>query len=86
LAQPILNALNGTAEEWLKNFLFAFNSGNIDKFNQFLNQYKTQIEHLVSFIKSLFTISLARFKSQLWIVERKDLYARFDRVSFCSSN
>jgi len=46
LAQPILNALNGTAEEWLKNFLFAFNSGNIDKFNQFLNQYKTQIEHL----------------------------------------
>jgi len=44
LAQPILTSLNGTPGEWLKHFLFAFNSGNIDKFNQFTTQYKNEID------------------------------------------
>jgi len=44
LSQPVLLSLNGTKAEWLKNFLFAFNSGNIDKFNQFLVQNKSDIE------------------------------------------
>jgi len=44
LAQPILSSLEGTPGEWLKHFLFAFNSGDIDKFNQFLTSHKLDIE------------------------------------------
>jgi len=44
LAHPILNSLDGTKDAWLKNFLFAFNSGNIVKYEEYLNSYKAFLE------------------------------------------
>jgi len=44
IAHPILLTLNGTKGEWLLHFLLAFNSGNVDKFENFLSQNKTEIE------------------------------------------
>jgi len=34
---PILESLVGTSYEWLKNLLYAYNSGNIDAFNSISN-------------------------------------------------
>jgi len=36
LAHPVLNSLKSTNREWLLHFLYAFNSGDIDKFEKFL--------------------------------------------------
>eukprot|EP01114_Cavostelium_apophysatum_P000488 TRINITY_DN1043_c0_g2_i1.p1 TRINITY_DN1043_c0_g2~~TRINITY_DN1043_c0_g2_i1.p1 ORF type:complete len:389 (-),score=92.79 TRINITY_DN1043_c0_g2_i1:55-1221(-) len=44
LAQPVLNALNGTPNEWLRHFLIAFNAGNIAKFEEFLTKNKAEYE------------------------------------------
>jgi len=44
LAQPSLNSLNGTAGEWLKHFLIAFNAGDIAKFEQHLTNNRAEIE------------------------------------------
>jgi len=37
LMHPILESLVGTPYEWLKNLLYAYNSGNIDAFNSISN-------------------------------------------------
>ncbi|KAI6227921.1 26S proteasome non-ATPase regulatory subunit 13 [Aphelenchoides besseyi] len=39
LAHPILKALEGTPESWLVDVLFAFNSGDLQKFRQFEKQW-----------------------------------------------
>jgi len=44
LAQPILKSLEKTKGEWLKDFLFAFNGGDIAKFDAFLAQHKSDFE------------------------------------------
>jgi len=44
LASPILASLDGTPREWLKHFLYAFNSGNINKFESLVGQYKVNLE------------------------------------------
>jgi len=45
LASPVLKSLENTKAEWLKNFLFAFNSGNIGQFENYITQYKSDIEN-----------------------------------------
>jgi len=44
LAHPILKSLDGTPRSWLKDFLFAFNSGDLDKYDQYLRTFRNQIE------------------------------------------
>jgi len=44
LAHPILNSLLGTKNAWLREFLFAFNRGDLDKFDQLLNVHRREIE------------------------------------------
>jgi len=44
LAHPILSSLEGTKAEWLKHILFAFNSGDINKYESFLNTYRADFE------------------------------------------
>jgi len=38
LAHPVLNSLQGTPNAWLKDFLFAFNSGDVARYETFLQQ------------------------------------------------
>lgn len=42
LAHPILESLKGTEREWLVNLLYAFNSGNIAKFDDLKKSWVTQ--------------------------------------------
>ncbi|KAG7163682.1 26S proteasome non-ATPase regulatory subunit 13-like [Homarus americanus] len=42
LAHPILEALKGSSSEWLLELLFAFNQGNISKFETMKPQWSTQ--------------------------------------------
>jgi len=44
LAHPILNSLLETKNAWLREFLFAFNRGDLDKFDQLLNVHRREIE------------------------------------------
>lgn len=44
LAHKILESLTGTENEWLKDLLFAFNSGDVAKFRQLSPQWKTQAD------------------------------------------
>jgi hypothetical protein len=43
LQHPIIKALNGTQYEWLSNLLFAFNAGDLAKFNAILKQEGKQV-------------------------------------------
>jgi len=43
LAHPILNSLKETDQQWLVEFLFTFNGGDIDKFNIYLVKFQNQI-------------------------------------------
>jgi len=45
LAQSILNSLDGTPGEWLKHFLFAFNAGDISKYESYLLKNKADIDN-----------------------------------------
>eukprot|EP01117_Protostelium_nocturnum_P003082 TRINITY_DN14026_c0_g1_i1.p1 TRINITY_DN14026_c0_g1~~TRINITY_DN14026_c0_g1_i1.p1 ORF type:complete len:392 (+),score=89.03 TRINITY_DN14026_c0_g1_i1:256-1431(+) len=45
LAHPILQSLKGTKVEWLGNFLYAFNSGNIQEYENILKNYKSDFEN-----------------------------------------
>jgi len=47
LAHPVLEALKGSKGEWLREFLFAFNSGNLDKFDTLMNTYRAQFQEQV---------------------------------------
>ncbi|CAD5215911.1 unnamed protein product [Bursaphelenchus xylophilus] len=40
LAHPVLKSLDGTSEAWLVQLLFAFNSGDLDKFRGYEAQWK----------------------------------------------
>jgi len=44
LAHPMLKSLDGTIRSWLKDFLFAFNSGDLDKYDQYLSTFRSQID------------------------------------------
>jgi len=44
LAHPILSSLDGTKHAWLKEFLFAFNSGDLDKYDRLLVSHKREID------------------------------------------
>jgi len=44
LAHPILSSLDGTKFAWLKELLFAFNRGDLDKFDYLLMANKNEIE------------------------------------------
>ncbi|MBA3924557.1 MAG: PCI domain-containing protein [Nostocaceae cyanobacterium] len=66
LQHPILDVLDGTDLEWLKNFLFAMNSGNIAKFESLhshlpehplLEQHKASLRekiHLAALVEAIF--------------------------------
>ena len=43
LAHPILESLKGTDKEWLVNLMYAFNSGNISKFDDLKKSWSTQV-------------------------------------------
>lgn len=43
LAHPILETLKGTERGWLVDLLYAFNSGNIAKFDDLKKQWQTQV-------------------------------------------
>ena len=43
LAHDILAALNGTPNEWLIQVLYAFNSGDIEKFNALKEKWGQQV-------------------------------------------
>lgn len=51
---PILESLVGTEREWLKNLLFAFNSGDIGKFEalapHFAQEVRARLGLLTSFM------------------------------------
>lgn len=44
LAHPILDSLKGTAREWLINLLYAFNAGDIAKFDELKPKWRTQAD------------------------------------------
>ncbi|KAL3883921.1 hypothetical protein ACJMK2_030147 [Sinanodonta woodiana] len=58
LAHPILESLKNTDKEWLVHLLYAFNSGNITKFDELKKQWSTQPDLAQSEIKMRQKISL----------------------------
>eukprot|EP00027_Filamoeba_sp_ATCC50430_P007020 CAMPEP_0168558914 /NCGR_PEP_ID=MMETSP0413-20121227/10234_1 /TAXON_ID=136452 /ORGANISM="Filamoeba nolandi, Strain NC-AS-23-1" /LENGTH=387 /DNA_ID=CAMNT_0008590087 /DNA_START=79 /DNA_END=1239 /DNA_ORIENTATION=+ len=44
LAHPVLQSLQKTPHDWLFHFLFAFNAGDIDKYESLLTKYKADFE------------------------------------------
>merc|ERR1711894_826727 len=42
LAHPVLNALNGTPNEWLVNLLMAFNSGDVETYEKLRGSWTKQ--------------------------------------------
>lgn len=44
LAHPVLQTLKGTENEWLIDLLFAFNSGDVQKFRNVKNKWSTQAD------------------------------------------
>ncbi|XP_076349062.1 regulatory particle non-ATPase 9 [Tachypleus tridentatus] len=42
LAHPILDSLRGSDKQWVIDLLYAFNSGNIDRFEEMKSSWKTQ--------------------------------------------
>jgi 26S proteasome regulatory subunit N9 len=46
LMHPILNALNGTRDQWLVDLLFAFNRGDLDKFETYRQFWTLQVTSL----------------------------------------
>jgi len=44
LQHPILGSLNGTRDQWLVELLFAFNRGDLDKFEQLRPQWTQQAD------------------------------------------
>lgn len=58
LAHPILEALKGTDKEWLVNLLYAFNSGNISRFEELKKHWGAQPDLAASEIPMRQKISL----------------------------
>lgn len=52
LSHPILHSLRGTQHEWLEQFLYSFNSGNMGKYNQILTECKSQFESIPELVSS----------------------------------
>ena len=46
LAHPVLETLKSTERAWLIDLLYAFNSGNIPKFDQLKSHWVNQVGHL----------------------------------------
>jgi len=53
LQHPVLSSLQGSQREWLSKVLFAFNSGDIQKFESLVNQHKVDIESIEALNSSL---------------------------------
>jgi 26S proteasome regulatory subunit N9 len=81
LAHPILESLNGTNESWLVELLYAFNSGDIQKFRQFENKWsvftdiKANQEFLEGKIRLLCLMEIAMGRPS------KQRYITFDEIS-----
>lgn len=43
LAHPVLDALRGSDKQWLVDLLFAFNAGDIPRFEQLKPQWQKQV-------------------------------------------
>jgi len=71
LAHPILSLLKGSSSEWLLDLLFAFNEGNIAKFESMKAQWSTQPDlltkenHLREKIRLLCLMEMT-FKRKAW--------------------
>ncbi len=46
LAHPVLESLKGTDKDWLVALLYAFNSGNIAKFEELKKGWATQVGYI----------------------------------------
>jgi len=53
LANPILKSLEGTKNAWLKDFLFAFNRGDLDSYDKLLIAHKKDIEAQAALVNNL---------------------------------
>lgn len=80
LQHPILDSLNGTEHEWIKNLLFIFNEGNIGGFESLAPLFGREVSVLDSFTKVLtrilhsnFPFSLAYPTIFVWFPQTKDL-------------
>ncbi|CAL4247727.1 unnamed protein product, partial [Meganyctiphanes norvegica] len=71
LAHPILSTLKGSSSEWLLDLLYAFNEGNITKFESMKTQWSTQPDlltkenHLREKIRLLCLMEMT-FKRKAW--------------------
>lgn len=52
-----MNSLKNTPQQWLVDFLFAFNTGQIEKFNADLERYSNNINNQVRIFLQFFFIS-----------------------------
>lgn len=50
---PILNALTGTRDQWLVDLLYAFNRGDLEKFETHKQFWAQQVSHFTDFLKNL---------------------------------
>jgi len=51
LEHPVIESLQGTDNQWLADIIYAFNTGNITKWNELQNNYKHKIESIPEFAK-----------------------------------
>lgn len=43
LQHPVLDSLDGTSQDWLKNLLYVFNEGNIGKFESIMPLFPQEV-------------------------------------------
>lgn len=86
---PILDALSHTQDEWLRNLLFTFNEGNIQKFDVLSPLFPKEVSrtrcpcrnllsHHRNWQSQLTVVSLADFASELSLFTSKNLPHGFD--------
>jgi len=51
LQHPILGSLNGTVNQWLVDLLFAFNRGDLEKFEALRSHWSSQADLLAAEVK-----------------------------------
>lgn len=76
LQHPILDSLNGTEHEWIKNLLFTFNEGDIGKYESLAPLFGREVSiNRIQRKRSPFycILLLAHFAVLLWISPTKNL-------------
>ena len=70
LMHPILDALVGTPLEWLRTFLFQFNTGDMDGFDRTIKskEFAKQVLQSLSYIQPLLVASLAFLRQKLCLM------------------